>query len=149
MPSGARLMSGSMLALAMIGAIYLAAWHDPSIGVGARDRLFVPGGVIGFFFGWWMLGRKLGRGFARTLGWSISTMAVTGFWFFAFLAARSTTVSVLAGQHRGRPVQALEAMVEQLFIFAQYAADVRVLLAAMVGALIAGAMGEYARMIWN
>lgn len=149
MPSGARLMSGVMMALAMMGAIWLAAFHDPTIGLHARNQALMLGAAAGLFFGWTMLGRRLGRGFPRAMGWSLSTMLVTGFWFFAILAARTTTLSAFAGQHRGRPVQALEALVEQFFIYAQYATDPRVVVAAAVGALVAGAMGEYARMIWN
>lgn len=149
MPTGARLMSAIMLALAMMGAIWLAAWHDPSIGAAARNRLMLPGAVAGALFGWWMLGGRLGRGFLAAMGWAITTMITAGFWFLAFLALRSTTFAVLAGQHRGRPVQALEALVDQFLIYLWLASDIRVLLAAAVGALIAGAMGEYARMIWN
>lgn len=148
MPSGARLMSAILLALAMIGAVYLAAYHDPGLAT-ARERLYGLAAGVGAVLGWTMLGRRLGQGFAKTAGWSLSTMAVAGVWFFAILAIRSVWISLMAGQHRGRPVQALEALVQQFFIFAGHAADIRVLLAAAVGALIAGAMSEYARMIWN
>ncbi|MEM9050133.1 MAG: TrgA family protein [Pseudomonadota bacterium] len=148
MPTGARLMTAVLLGLAMVGAAYIAAFHDPSL-VTARERLFGLAGVVGAFFGWTMLGRKLGRGFASSAGWSLSAITIAGFWFFAILAMRSSYVAMMAGQYRGRPVQALEATVETFIIFAGYAADLRVVVVAVTGGIIAGAMGEYARMIWN
>lgn len=149
MPSGSRLLTGLLFALAMMGCVYLAAFHEPAL-MGDRNRLFGLAAGLGFFFGWTMLGSRLGKGFARTAGRSLATMAIAGFWFFAFLAARSVVLPML-NQVRlyPEPIQALEALVDRFMVLIGYAADPRILIAAVLGALIAGAIGEYSRMIWN
>ncbi|MEL6235330.1 MAG: TrgA family protein [Pseudomonadota bacterium] len=148
MPTGARLMTSLLMGLAMVGAVYLAAFHDPSL-ITTRERMFGLAGAIGAFFGWSVLGRRLGDGFGRSAGWAMTTLALSCFWMFAILAMRYSYNGMMAGLYRGQPMQALEATVQQFFIYAAYGADLRVIVAGVVGALIAGAMGEYARMIWN
>lgn len=148
MPSGARLMSAILMALAMTGAVFIAAFHDTTLAP-ARDRLMMLAAAVGAFFGWGMLGGRLGKGFARSAGRSLATITIGFFWFFAILAMRSLWLSLGAGLYRGRPMEAMGALVERFMGFASYAFDIRVILAAAVGALIAGAIGEYSRMIWN
>jgi hypothetical protein len=148
MPSGARLVAAILMALALMGAVWLAGYHDPVL-LDARLQLLQLAGVVGLFFGWGMLGRRLGSGFRSAASRSVATMVVAGFWFFALLAMFSVYRSLEAGLYRGRPVQAVEAVVERFWEFAAYAGDIRVIVAALVGALIAGLFGEYCRMIWN
>lgn len=148
MPTGARLMSAILLGLAMAGTAYIAVYHQPSMTT-SPQRLYGLAALVGAFFGWSMLGRKVGRGFVKISGWSLSTMANAGFWLLFVLAARRLYLALMVGQHRGHPVEALEALVTQIGIYAGYAADSRVLIAAALGALIAGAISEYCDMIWN
>jgi hypothetical protein len=149
MPSGAKLMAAILFALAMVGAVYLSAYHDQSIGE-TRNRLFGLAALLGAFCGWTMLGTRLGQGFVKTAGRSLAVMVLSGFWFFAILAARSVMIPML-NQVRlyPEPMDAIEALTTRFVNYMSYAGDINVLLAAFVGALIAGALSEYFRMIWN
>jgi hypothetical protein len=149
MPSGARLMAAILLALAMMGGVYLAAYHDPELAE-SRNSLFGLAAGLGAFCGWTMLGSRLGNGFLKTAGWSMAVMTLTGFWFLFILAARQAMLPMLnMVRLYPDPLDAFEALISRFMGYVGYIADVQVLLAAFLGALIAGAISEYCRMIWN
>lgn len=90
--------------------------------------------LLGVVIGWWVMGKRIGRGYMAALGAGLTGMAAFVFWEFLLLSFYEMIQRSLDLRYKG-PVEAIMGMVDIAFEYAQ-----NVYYWPLIGMLAGGAM---------
>lgn len=140
MPTAGRLIGA--LSFAVLGA-YLAFITAPLFEEGKTPAFWYPLSILaGLWAGWTIVGRRAGNGYSASVGLSLTGAASQAFWVLFIMSGYDMVKKSTRFAYDG-PV---EAVVNVFELGAEYAlrfATSEVLLALIVGGVIAGLFTEF------
>ncbi|WP_299875388.1 TrgA family protein [uncultured Sulfitobacter sp.] len=146
MPTAARLMAGVCLAAL---AYVLSSIVVPLMPESTDFGIFFPlNSVLGFGVGWFVMGRRAGRGTTAAINNGLTGVFVLLLWGVMVQATNEMVRRAMINRYDN----AFEAMVAIFQLGAEYAYMIAVVpmgIAAVVGAVIAGLATEFADNNWK
>lgn len=146
MPTAAKLIAALALAITAASAAYVFIGEHPDIPMGAK--FIATNAVVGFFAGWYSLGRNHGRGNFAGMMFGLRSLVFlligSGMVFAFYHVARNLQ------QFKSKDVTAMPlAWIEKSFDYVVLASSVNVLLTLVIGGLISGLVTYQASIRWR
>jgi uncharacterized membrane-anchored protein YitT (DUF2179 family) len=146
MPTAARLIAALVLAATAWFTSQLVKPYLPEgTNFGWFDYLNVALGVV---IGWIVIGRRAGRGRSAAIGNGITASAVLAFWAVFLQASNEMLRQSLNRRYKG-PTEAILDVFDMCLEFGAYVIKPDVLIALVVGGLLAGLLSELAGRVWR
>lgn len=145
MPTAARLVTATGLAaLAWIASDLVRALMPPDTAFGWFNWV---NAALGAVCGWWVMGRRMGRGYAEALSAGLTGLAALVFWAL-FLHSLNEMLGRALDNRYGGPMEGLVAIFELGYEYALLIADGPVIGTLVGGAVLTGLIGERVARTW-
>ena len=146
MPTAAKLAAAFVLAgVAFYASEVFRPLMPPHTDFGYFNIVNV---VLGLLCGWFVTGRRVGRGYIESFSAGLTGMAALVFW--AVFAQSFNEMLDKALQNRyGGPVEGLIAIFEIAIDFGQYMLDAKFIGVLLGGAILSGIAAEWASRRWS
>ncbi|KAE9628603.1 EscU/YscU/HrcU family type III secretion system export apparatus switch protein [Parasedimentitalea maritima] len=146
MPTGARLTAALCLALL---AFLLSGEIMPLMPEGTNFGYFTPLNMcLGLLVGWFVMGKRAGRGFVPALNNGISGVAVLLFWGL-FIQGAYEMFRLAMRNRYGGPFEALSAIFTIGLDYAIVIFVPEVIVTVLIGAIVSGLATENASRRWR
>lgn len=147
MPTAAKIVSA--VAFALVG-LWAAISYIPQLPEGTSTGHFPEMmAALGFVLGWRSLGRYSGRGYGESIGLGLRGSFLLVFWALLGFAAYMMLVRSTKQVYRGDPGRALLDVPQIMLQFGKLVVAQDVLVALVVGGVVAGLLAEYAARRWT
>ena len=146
MPTGARLMAAISLAVL---AFILSGMVVPLMPESTDFGYFLPLNIVlGLLVGWFVMGRRAGRGITAAINNGLAGVVVLMLWAI-FLQAANEMVRLALRNRYDDPFEAIVAVFQIGAEFGVMIATVPMAMALVVGAVISGLLTEFAYNRWS
>lgn len=146
MPTGARLTAALCLALL---AFLLSGEIMPLMPEGTNFGYFTPLNMcLGLLVGWFVMGKRAGRGFVPALNNGVSGVAVLLFWGL-FIQGAYEMFRLAMRNRYGGPFEALSAIFTIGLDYAIVIFVPEVIVTVLIGAIVSGLATENASRRWR
>lgn len=147
MPTAAKLVSAVAFALV---ALWAAVAYIPKLpegtSVGYLRETMV---ALGLLIGWRGMGRFAGRGWGESIGLGLKTSALIVFWALLGFATFTMIVRSTRQIYRADPFKAVMDVPNIMLEYGRLILAQDVLIALIVGGMVAGILAEMAARRWN
>lgn len=136
--------ASKLVAALLFGAL---AWFAsdlvrPLLPEGTQDRLFSPlNAAVGALMGWTIMGARAGQSMRMSLGYGLTTAAITVFWCLLIWSGYLMIEASMRLRYNG-PMDALQNMGAMMIDYARLMATPTVIGSLAVGALVFGWLTE-------
>ena len=146
MPTAAKIVSAVAMALVGLWAAvaYIPQLQDTSVGY-FREMM----AALGFVVGWRSLGRNSGRGYSESLGVGLRGSFLVVFWALLGFATYTMLVRSTKQVYSGDPGKALLDVPQIMLQYGKLLMAQEVIVALVVGGVVAGLVAEFAARRWT
>lgn len=146
MPTAPKLIAAVLFALVAALAAHL---FIPALPEGTQTKMFREiSGLIGFFCGWFIMGRRVGRGMGEAINRGLVTSVAVLFWclllFSIYLMIRKSTRMMYDG-----PMDAVLGILELMLEYGALLKHPATPVALVAGGVLGGMLTEAAGRRWN
>ncbi len=147
MPTAAKLVSAVAFALVALWAVeaYIPQL-PPGTGVGYLREIMVG---LGLIIGWRSLGRNAGRGYADAVSYGLRTSILLVFWGLLGFSIYTMLLRSMRQLYRADVGKALLDVPDIMMDYGKYLLAQDVLVALVVGGLLAGLAAEWTSRRWS
>ncbi|MGV8984931.1 MAG: TrgA family protein [Cypionkella sp.] len=147
MPTAAKLVSA--VAFALVG-LWAALSYIPQLPDGtAVGYLRETLAALGFVLGWRSLGRHTGRGYGETIGLGLRTSFLLVFWALLGFATYTMLLRSTRQVYRADAGKALLDVPQIMMQYGKYLLAQDVIVALVVGGVVAGLFAEFSAKRWS
>ncbi|MEM9011609.1 MAG: TrgA family protein [Pseudomonadota bacterium] len=147
MPTAARLFAAVFLAIAAMMATTVAQVFQPEAAKGGED-LFWYMGAVGLVIGWLSLGRRVMDPETSYFGNGVAATVAVFIYGIVFMALYEVGDNMRFHLYR-EPMDAVLAAVNRFMEYSATALDIRVVLAAFTGAILAAYFARFVGYFWR
>lgn len=145
MPTGAKIVAAVCFA-AMCWLV--SGFIPPLLPEGTPTPLLQPvNAAVGFVMGWRILGRNAGEGFMRSIGHAATTTVASLFWCLLIWSGELMITRSMRLLYNG-PVEALQDMAVEAIEYLKLIGTTEIVIATLIGTLIAAALTDSAARRW-
>lgn len=146
MPTGGKLIAALTFAAL---AYFISDLVKPLLPEGTNtSRLSEINALVGLIMGWKVMGKGAGKTYRQSIGYGLTTLAVTAFWSLLIWSGYEMLQRSIKLYYDG-PVEALQEMAALYVDYARTAAVQEVLVPALVGAIFVSWLTEYFARRWS
>lgn len=146
MPTAAKLVAAIALGLAAWAASKVLLFHSEALQKEGVSHMFF--GIVGFVVGWKKLGPSAEQGYIG--GWSGGISAAIGVWMACALIGACHHVYRGFAFHAYKNVdEMMDSLISRTIEYASLITTWQVLVAALVGGMLAGTFAAMAGRVWN
>jgi hypothetical protein len=139
MPTASKLVAALLFAAL---AWFASDLVRPLLPEGTQDGMFAPlNAAVGFVMGWTIMGARAGQTMTMSLGYGLTTAAITVFWCLLIWSGYVMVEASMKLRYNG-PMHALQSMGAMMIDYAQMMATRAVVGSLVVGALVFGWLTE-------
>ena len=148
MVTGGKAGAATVMSAAALGAVYVFWYHNPPTEFESTRPGYLGAMIIGAFVGWTHLGSRLGKGFFHSILVAVTAGAFGLLYFLALASLRGIILKYRYSSYQTMMELLNDIVARSVDGFFEYM-QIEVVVALLMGAVIAGILSEWYNIIWD